>query len=255
MKAQINSQKSVRNQVSKMVLVGLAAIFSLVLTGYSVKALDLKDQFLPSYNYCKMAIYLNEQHSESKIAKSANSANNVEVNTPTKSSTNNVVVDPKVEEIEFALPIKEYNAKEFVDPEMDHEIENWMNSDIQEPNEDAVSESELQIQGYNAKDFTDAEMALEIEKWNTTEKFLNEVEATTAKQADMEIEKYAQKLIFIQNNPSKPSVETTDEEFFKSAEEETAQEAELQIEKYASRQIAQLQNNSGNEIAGNENQK
>ena len=250
MKAQINSQKSVRNQVSKMVLVGLAAIFSLVLTGYSVKALDLKDQFLPSYNYCKMAIYLNEQHSESATSDRINA----EVNLSNNPSDPNVKADADVE-LELSLPVEEYNAKEFVDPEMEHEIENWMNSDIQAPNEDAVSESELQIQGYNAKDFTDAEMALEIEKWNTTEKFLNEAEATTAKQADMKIEKYAQKLIFIQNNPSKLSVETTDEEFFKSAEEETAQEAELQIEKYASRQIAQLQNNSGNEIAGNENQK
>jgi len=255
MKTQNKTQKTVSIQVSKMVLVVIAVIFSLVLTSGSVKALDLKDQFLPTYNYGKMVMFLNEHHSESTIAEYFNSAINAEVNSPTKSSTNNVVVDPEVEEIEFALPVEEYKANEFVDPEMDNEIENWMDNSIQTPNEEVVTESELQIQGYNAKEFADDDIALEIENRIADEKFINEAEAATAREADAEIEKYAQKLIQIQQSQSKPSIETTDVEFLNSAEEETAQEAELEVEKYASKQLAQLENIGGKLIAGNENQK
>jgi len=258
MKAQSNTQKTVRNQVSKMVLVGSAVIFSLVLTSESVKALDLKDQFLPTYNYGKMAMYFNEQPSENKKVDAANPANNAEVNAPTNSSTPNAEVNPEAEvelNIESTLPIEDYNAKEFVDPEMDREIENWKNSPIETPNEDVTTDSEFQIQGYNAKEFVDAEIALEIENWTNNEKLLNEAEAITAKEADAEIEKYADKLISMQQKQSKQTAEVSNEEFVKYAEQETAQEADLEVEKYASILLSELQNEDGNFIAGNGNQK
>ena len=210
MKAQNNTQKTVKNQVSKMVLVGLALVFMLVLNSWSVKALNLKEQFLPTYNYSKMAMFKNKQLSESKTMDLANPAINAEVKRPSNSSKPNIMGDPEVEleiEIEIestlqieeynarefvnlelddeiqnwmnstiettmevvnaalTLQIKEYNAREFVDLELDNEIQNWMNSTIETTMEVVDAESEFQIQGYNANEFVDAEIALEIENW------------------------------------------------------------------------------------------
>ena len=170
MKAQNNTQKTVKNQVSKMVLVGLALVFMLVLNSWSVKALNLKEQFLPTYNYSKMAMFKNKQLSESKTMDLANPAINAEVKRPSNSSKPNIMGDPEVEleiEIESTLQIEEYNAREFVNLELDDEIQNWMNSTIETTMEVVDAESEFQIQGYNANEFVDAEIALEIENWMT----------------------------------------------------------------------------------------
>ena len=175
MKAQNNTQKTVKNQVSKMVLVGLALVFLLVLNSWSVKALNLKEQFLPTYNYGKMAMFKNKQLSESKTIDLANPAINAEVKRPSNSSKPNIMGDPEVEleiEIESTLQIEEYNAREFVDLESDDEIENWMNSTIETTMEVVDAESEFQIQGYNANEFVDAEIALEIENWMTNKSII-----------------------------------------------------------------------------------
>ena len=173
MKAQNNTQKTVKNQVSKMVLVGLALVFLLVLNSWSVKALNLKEQFLPTYNYGKMAMFKNKQLSESKTMDLANPAINAEVKRPSNSSKPNIMGDPEVElEIESTLQIEEYNAREFVDLELDDEIQNWMNSTIETTMEVVDAESEFQIQGYNANEFVDAEIALEIENWMTNKSII-----------------------------------------------------------------------------------
>ena len=217
MKAQNNTQKTVKNQVRKMVLVGLALVFMLVLNSWSVKALNLKEQFLPTYNYSKMAMFKNKQLSESKTMDLANPAIIAEVKRPFNSSKPNIMGDPEVElEIEIkiestlqieeynarefvnlelddeiqnwmnstiettmevvdaalTLQIKEYNAREFVDLELDNEIQNWMNSTIKTTMEVVDAESEFQIQGYNANEFVDAEIALEIENWMTNKSII-----------------------------------------------------------------------------------
>ena len=175
MKAQNNTQKTVKNQVSKMVLVGLALVFLLVLNSWSVKALNLKEQFLPTYNYSKMAMFKNKQLSESKTMDLANPAINAEVKRPSNSSKPNIMGDPEFEleiEIESTLQIEEYNAREFVDLELDNEIQNWMNSTIETTMEVVDAESEFQIQGYNANEFVDAEIALEIENWMTNKSII-----------------------------------------------------------------------------------
>ena len=288
MKAQNNTQKTVRNQVSKMVLVGSAVIFSLVLICWAVKAQNLQEQFLPTYNYGKMAMYINDQPSESKKADAANHEINAKVSTRKNTSTSNFVSEPEVEaistlqveeynakkfvddemdheieswknsavettnEAESALQVDEYNAKKFVDAEMDHEIENWKINTVENLNKDIPTESAFQVEEYNANEFADAEVKQEIENWMINERPINEAEAITVKEVDVEIEKYAQEVIHIQENQSGYTDKMTDENFIKSAEKETAMEAEQQIEKYASRQIFQQQDKAGTLIAGNE---
>ena len=179
MKAQNNTQKTVKNQVSKMVLVGLALVFMLVLNSWSVKALNLKEQFLPTYNYSKMAMFKNKQLSESKTMDLANPAINAEVKRLSNSSKPNIMGDPEFEleiEIESTLQIEEYNAREFVNLELDDEIQNWMNSTIETTMEVVDAALTLQIEEYNAREFVDLELDNEIQNWmNSTIKTTMEV--------------------------------------------------------------------------------
>ena len=294
MKTQNNTQKTDKKQVSKTVLFASAVIFSLVLTILSFKAQDLQEQFLTNSNDGKIAMYNNEQPSESEKADAANHAINAEVKAPTNSWTSNIVFEPEVEgkfeaesalqfeeynakefvdaeinhetenwinstietpkevvEAESALQIEEYNARKFVDAEMEYEIENWMNSTIETLNEVVEAESIIQVEKYNAKEYVVAEMALEIGNWLTNEWILNEAETLTDNEVDVEIEKYAQKLILLQENNTEAKGKMANEDFFKSAEKETALEAEQHVEKYASRQIFLQQSKGGLLFAGN----
>lgn len=243
MKAQNNTQKTVRNQVSKLVLRGSAVIFSLVLICWAVKAQNLQEQFLPTYSYGKMAMYINDQPSESKKADAANYTINAKVSTRKNTSTSNFVSEPEVEAIS-TLQVEEYDAKKFVDDEMDHEIESWKNSTVETTNEaesalqveeynakqfvDAEmdkeienwkintventneAESTFQVEEYNARKFADAEMALEIENWMINEMLPNAAKILTANEADVEIEKYARKLILMEQNQPEFTDKMTD---------------------------------------------
>ena len=128
----------------------------------------------------------------------------------------------------------EYNPEKFVEAEMAIEQESLTNDNTETINEAVEAESAHQIDvlmnesEYNAEKFVEAEIELEIENVMTNEEFIELAEASTANEAEQQIEKYAQKIVIAME--TKPALEVenwmTDETFFNIAELSTAYEAE-----------------------------
>jgi len=76
------------------------------------------------------------------------------------------------------------------------------------------------------------EEMLTIETWNIDETFLNSAEELTAMEADLQIEKYASKQIFLQESGIAKANPLTSAEFL------TASGTDREIEKYAVKQVS-----------------
>jgi hypothetical protein len=76
------------------------------------------------------------------------------------------------------------------------------------------------------------------------EEFIHSAEAATASESEILIEKYAQKLISLQEIKTKSVSNKANEDFLRAAEKETAIEAEQQTENYASKLISSIKNKS-----------
>jgi len=76
------------------------------------------------------------------------------------------------------------------------------------------------------------EEMLTIETWNIDETFLNSAEELTAMEADLQIEKYASKQIFLQESGIAKANPLTSAEFL------TASGTDREIEKYAEKQVS-----------------
>jgi hypothetical protein len=230
MKTRNNTQETVKSQVRKMVLRGVAVIFSLVLISLTVKAQDFWDQFLSNSTSGKTAIMRVEQTSDNEKANTTFIANSAELSTQANNSGETFLCETEVE-------------KEL-------EVESWMidgtyfseAAAITEETEEALTVEDWIISNINFNTQVtsievDAEPAIEIEGWMTNEDFFLSAETLTAKDAELEIQKYADKQIRMQENRSEGETSVNNENFNKTAETLTAQEAEFEIEKYADKQI------------------
>jgi len=76
-------------------------------------------------------------------------------------------------QIEGLMNIIDYNPAQFIESEMAHEIERWMNSgtEAEQTNLSLQIESLMNINKYSALEFVEAEIALETERWMTSVKF------------------------------------------------------------------------------------
>ena len=147
---------------------------------------------------------------------------------------NEALLAESAHQIEALVKESTYNAEEFVEAEMAIEQESLTNDNTETINEAVEAESAHQIDvlmnesEYNAEKFVEAEIELEIENVMTNEEFIELAEASTANEAEQQIEKYAQKIVIAME--TKPALEVenwmTDETFFNIAELSTAYEAE-----------------------------
>ena len=231
MKTKNNTQKTANGQVRKMAFRGSVVIFSLVLLSLTVSSQKFWNQYWTNSTYDKLAMFSNEQPSETKNNEVANNVINAEISANTNSSTINYAYEPKVEaelEAESALQMEEYNAQEFGENEMAHEIENWMNTSAVTNNGASGSEFALQVEEYYAQEFVDAEMATENEIWMNTSSVTNN-EIVGAEFA-LQVEEYnAQKFV---ETEMALEIENwaANNTFLNEAEKLTASEADVKIE-------------------------
>jgi hypothetical protein len=283
MKTKNNAQETIKGQVKSMILRGIAVIFSLVLISLTVTAQNFWNQFLTTSTSGKIAELKIEQPSEFEKANAANDAIDAELAAKANNSSETFICEPEIEEepeVE-AWMIDNLNFSNLpsilaTESESAPEIEDWMTDEtyfiakaslLTEDAEEALNLkdwmfSNVHFNNQNTLLAVDAEPVPEVEDWMTNEDFFLTVEALTAQEAEMEIRKYAEKLILLQEKrtaeqnvetkisnltsifavESEPALEIefwmTDENFFKSAETLTARSAVQEINKYAQKQIA-----------------
>lgn len=109
----------------------------------------------------------------------------------------------------------------------------------------ATIQSELDDQLNFSNEFsiaTEAEEPINVESWMTDESFFNEAEQFTAEGSELEIAKYAERII---NEESEEALDIeswmTDEKFFQEAEQYTANGADKEIAKYAEKIISSVE--------------
>jgi hypothetical protein len=158
MKTTNNSQKSGN---WKTIGRALSAILTLALISFTSAAHEFKNQAADSSSETLLVLETSVIHSDESINYEAM------IRPETKFSF----------KIESSMTANEYNAAEFVEPEMTAEIETWVNNTGETECERAETDLSFQaasltnISEYNATKFVDAEIELEIESWESDAKF------------------------------------------------------------------------------------
>ena len=99
-----------------------------------------------------------------------------------------------------------YNPSEFAEAEYSAEAESWLTGNIEMNNEVELSaqiETLTNNSAYHAKEYVEADMELEITNQKAEDDFIRKAEIITAKEADLEVEKYAVRQVHYANMNTK----------------------------------------------------
>lgn len=182
MKTQNNTQKTVNEQVKRMILRGSTVIVGLALISLAVNAQDLWNQFSNNSSYGKTALMMNNQASETKKTDAVFEAIDAEIAIQLIHSEATVVFEA---EQENALQLEAWMTDEAlftshvdftaIETEEELTVADWM-TDAKNFSIAMISES------------SEIEKPLEIEPWMTIEEYFNAVETITNTESAMEIE-------------------------------------------------------------------
>lgn len=212
MKTQNNTQKTINEQLKRMILRGSAVIAGLALISLAVNAQDLWNQFSNNSSYGQTALMMNNQDSETKTT------------------------DAVFEVIDAEIAIKlNHPATTFAfeaEQEKALQLEEWMTDDaLFTTHVDFTAietEEELTLEDWmtDAKNFSiaiiyesvEVEKPLEIEPWMTIEEYFNAVETIANTESALDVESWIldSHNFNTQNEPMQLEAWMTDNHFWAS---------------------------------------